>query len=330
MEPLELSAAFMENARTRPIMTGEIEPDGMRLFSSSLYATEIFWRQLHHAEFDVSEMSISSLMIAIAAGITDWVGIPVYTMRRFFHTGIMVRTDRGIAAPADLVAKIVGVPEYQQTSALWTRGVLRDEFGVQPASMAWFMERNPEQSHGGATGFAPPPGVRLQYVPRDKSLGRMLVDGELDALIHFSPGRNLIDRTVVDPLTSPQVRRLFDPAAEAHRFYAKTGIFPINHCVVIRRSIAERHPWTVRSLYDAFVAAAQRANARRASLIAPYAETGTFPASAQRTLAADATPYGVGAARPVLETVSRYLFEDGLTKRRVQLDEVFSEQTMEL
>jgi 4,5-dihydroxyphthalate decarboxylase len=327
---LELSAAFMENARTRPLLTGEIEPEGMRLFSSSLYATEIFWRQLHHAEFDVSEMSISSLMIAIAAGNTDWVGIPVYTMRRFFHTGIMVRTDRGISQPADLVGKTVGVPEFQQTSALWTRGVLRDEFGVQPASMQWFMERNPEQSHGGATGFTPPPGVRLQYVPRDKSLGRMLVDGELDALIHFSPGRNLIDRTVVDPLGSPQVRRLFDPQAEARRFYAKTGIFPINHCVVIRRSIVERHPWMVLSLYEAFVTAARRANERLASLIAPYAETGALAAGARQALAGDATPYGVGAARPVLETVSRYLYEDGLTKRRVQLDEVFSERTLEL
>jgi len=328
---LELSAAFMENERTRPLITGEVRPAAIRLHASSLYPTEIFWRQLHHGEFDVSEMSISSLMIAISKGNHDWVGLPAFSMRRFFHTGVMIRTDRGIERPADLAGKRVGVPEFQQTSALWTRGILRDEFGLQPASMEWFMERNPEQSHGGATGFVPPPGVKLSYVPRDKSLGRMLVDGELDALMHFSPGRNIIDRTTVDPLTSPAVRRLFDPPArEAHRYFTKTGIYPINHCIVVRRSIVERHPWVVLNVYNALEQAKELVAARRASLAEPYAATGILDAARQQAIRADVLPYGVKAARNVLETVSRYLHDDGLTARRVGLDEVFAKQTLDL
>jgi 4,5-dihydroxyphthalate decarboxylase len=321
----------MDSARTRPLVTGEVAPAGITLHASLLYPTEIFWRQLHHGEFDVSEMSISSLMIAISKGNTDWVGIPVFTMRRFFHTGIMIRTDRGIETPADLAGKNVGVPEYQQTSALWTRGIMRDEFGLQPEAMHWNMERNPEQSHGGATGFTPPPGVDLRYVPRDKSLGRMLFDGELDALMHFSPGQNIIDRTTVDPMTSPNVRRLFDPPLrEASRYYAKTGIYPINHCVVVRRTIAEEHPWVIRAVYDAFDEVKSRVAARRASLLEPYAATGTVDAAALQIFGGDVLPYGVKAARTVLETVSRYLHDDTLTSRRVALDEVFAKETLDL
>ena len=130
---LQLSAALTDNVRTRPLIDGAIRPQSVDLYTSVLYPTEIFWRQLHHAEFDISEMSLSSLMIATSRGLTDWVGLPVFTTRRFFHTGIMVRTDRGIEKPADLAGKRVGVPEFQQTAALWTRGVLRDEFGVEPA-----------------------------------------------------------------------------------------------------------------------------------------------------------------------------------------------------
>ena len=328
---LTLSAALTDNSRTRPLLTGAIRPQSITLYASALYPTEIFWRQLHYSEFDVSEMSLSSLFIATSKGNTDWVGIPVFTTRRFFHTGIMVRTDRGIQSPADLAGKRVGVPEYQQTAALWTRGVLRDEFGVQPSSMQWFMERNPDQSHGGATGFTPPADVRLSYVPREKSIGGMLVAGELDALIHFTPGQNIIDRTTVNPLTSPDVRRLF-PAGdvEAHRYFTKTGIYPINHCVVVRRSIVREHPWVVLNIFNAFVEAKEHARKQLDALVEPFLSTGALDHDAGRALRTDVLPYGVNASRAVLETVSRFVHEDGLTSRRVGVEEIFAEQTMQL
>ena len=94
----------------------------------------MFWRQLRFAEFDISEMSISSLIIAMSRGDTRWVAIPVFTMRKFFHTGIIVRKDSGIDTPADLRGKRIGVPEYQQTWAIWSRGILQHEFDVLPAT----------------------------------------------------------------------------------------------------------------------------------------------------------------------------------------------------
>ena len=117
----------------------------------------MFWRQLKFAEFDVSEMSVSSLIIATANGPTEWVALPIFSMRQFFHTSILVRADSGIMQPSDLRGKRIGVPEYQQTWAVWSRGILADEFGVQPSDMTWYMERSPARSHGGATGFTAPP-----------------------------------------------------------------------------------------------------------------------------------------------------------------------------
>jgi 4,5-dihydroxyphthalate decarboxylase len=328
---LALSAAFVSGDRTDPLMTGEVKPVGIRLYASALYPTEIFWRQLHHAEFDVSDMSLSSYTIAVSKGATEWVGIPAFTFRRFFHTGVMIRVDRGIEKPADLAGKKVGVPEFQQTSALWTRGILRTEFGVDPLSMEWFMERNPGQSHGSATGFVPPPGLRLNYVPREKSIGRMLVDGDLDALIHFSPGNNIIDRTTVDPLSSPMVRRLFDPPrAEAKRYYAKTGIYPINHCIVVRRSIAEKYPWVILNLYSAFREVKTRLDSELDRLLEPFVSTGLIDGPTIGTLHRDTMPYSINASKATLDALIDYLHTDGLIDRRVRMDELFAEQTLDL
>ena len=216
MDKLKLTCALSQNPRTAPVISGQVAPQAIELDVTPLFPSEMFFRQLKDKEFDVSEMSLSSLSILTAKGLNqDWVGIPVFTTRYFFHTGILIRTDRGIDKPSDLAGKKVGVPEYQQTAALWTRAALRSEYGLDPRSMVWWMERNPDQSHGGSTGFTPPPGVELHYVPHDKNLGQMLVDGELDALMHYIRQVNLVDRSTIDPLENEHVRYLFDRDAEA-------------------------------------------------------------------------------------------------------------------
>src|ERR1700704_3212732 len=126
---LQLSLAISSNPRSWPILDGTVKPDGIDLVPTILHPSEMFWRQLRFADFDVSEMSFSSLMMAVAGGDTRWVGIPVFTTRRMFQVGTLVRKDRGIDKPSDLVGKKLGVPEYQQTAALWTRGFLQHEYG---------------------------------------------------------------------------------------------------------------------------------------------------------------------------------------------------------
>ena len=120
---LELSIALSDNHYTRPILQGRVGVQGAKLMPTSVHPSEMFWRQLKYADFDVSEMSLSSLFIANSKGDRRWVALPIYTSRTFFQTWILKRTDRGIDSPSDLKGKRVGVPEYQQTAALWSRGI---------------------------------------------------------------------------------------------------------------------------------------------------------------------------------------------------------------
>jgi len=331
MADLQLSLIMGENPRSKPVLDGSMKPEGIELTTTTAFPSEIFWRQLKFAEFDVSEMSLSSFLILLASGNRDWVGLPVFTSRRFFHTGSWVRTDRGIERPQDLRGKRVGVPEYQQTAALWARGALQHEFGVSPTEMEWFMERTAERSHGGATGFQPPAGVRLEYIPADKSIGSMLLSGELDAALHYIADNNLVDRSRARLEDNPKVRLLFpDPEAEGQRYFAKTGLFPINHGMIVRRSIAEQHPWVMLNIYSAFVRAKEAGYARLRQLAEGHTATGLLPRDAAKALNQDPYLYGVKGNRKVLETIAAYSHEQGLTSREVPLDEVFAAATMDL
>ena len=171
-----------------------------------------------------------------------------------FQVGVLVRKDRGIDKPADLKGKKMGVPEYQQTAALWTRGYLQHEYGIHPRDMEFWMERNDEHSQGAATGFRPPQDVKLSYIPNDSNMGQMLIEGKLDGALRYLAGtNNLVDRSSIDLYRHPDFKTLFpDPHAEGVRFYQRTGIYPINHGMVIKRTIAEKHPWVVLNLFKAF------------------------------------------------------------------------------
>ena len=331
MARLALSIALSDNPNTRPLIEGAVAPEGISLATTVIHPSEMFWRQLRFAEFDVSEMSMSSLLISTARGPTPWVALPVFTTREFFHTRILVRADAGISSPADLKGKRVGVPEYQQTAAIWGRGVLENEFGVRPRDMEFFMERVADKSHGGATGFKPPAGVTVHQIPASTNIGEMLVAGELDATLLYLTHRNLVDRSRIDLSVDKRVRPLFpDWAAEGRRYYAKTGIYPINHTVVIRRTLVEKHPWIALNLYSAFAAA--RAEVLRAGnvALASHFETGVLGEDVRKALATDPMAYGVKATRKMLETIADYVHAQGLMDRLVMIEELFVPSTMDL
>jgi 4,5-dihydroxyphthalate decarboxylase len=308
-----------------------VRADGIDLVPTILHPSEMFWRQLHFAEFDVSEMSLSSLLIDVSRGDSQWTAIPVFTSRSFFHTGAWVRVDAGVEKPEDLRGKQVGVPEYQQTAALWSRGVLQHEFGVHARDIEWHMERTEERSHGGATGFQPPEGVKLNRIPAEKSIGSMLLSGELDATLLYITDPNLVDRSREDLQASGKVRLLFrDPVAEGARYFRKTGIFHINHGMVVRKSILEQHPWVALNLFNAFRKAKDIVAARTRELTDVYFRLGLLPPDARSAIATDPYPYGVRANRDLLDTIAMYSHEQGLTPRQLSLDEVFAPSTMDL
>jgi 4,5-dihydroxyphthalate decarboxylase len=326
---LQFSIGLTSNPRTWPIIDGQVTPDAIDLVPTVLHPSELFWRQLRFAEFDVAEMSVSSLMMAKSKGDDRFVGIPVFTTRRFFHTGILVRRAAGIETPADLKGKRVGVPEYQQTAALWARGVLQHEFGVTPKDMEFWMERPPSHSHGGATGFVPPPGVTVNRIPLDKNIGSMMLAGELDAVLFYLVDPNLIDRSTADLSNHPDIKTLFpDPLAEGIRYYRKTGLYPINHGMVIRRELAEKHPWAVLNILKAFERANAAANRQRMDHTDYHVETGLLPADARKSLQVPIVSHGIAANRAVLETVAQYSHGQGLTPRLMKLDELFAASAM--
>jgi 4,5-dihydroxyphthalate decarboxylase len=331
MTNLKLTLICGVNDRTRPLIDGSVRPDGIDLEVTIAHGSEIFWRQLTRAEFDVAEMSMSSLLIITAQDDQRFVGLPVFTSRSFWHTLGLVRKDAGIKRPEDLKGKRVGVPEYQQTAALWTRGVLQHEFGVHPKDIEWFMERTPERSHGGATGFKAPEGVKINFIPAEKNIGTMMASGELDATVLYLTDPNMVDRSRLDLESSPEITTLFpDPAAEGVRYYGKTGIFPINHGMIVKRSVLEEHPWVAINLYKAFAEARDRVAARTRELADVYFGLGLLPLESRSVLAIDPYPYGIKANRRVLETIAEYSHEQGLTPRVVKLEQVFAPSTMEL
>ena len=331
METLTLSIALSDNERTRPLAQGRFQPQGVRLIPTVVHPSEMFWRQLKYRDFDISEMSLSSLFIATARGDRNWVALPIYTSRTFFHTNILVRADRGILRPEDLRGKRVGVPEYQQTAALWSRGILEHEFGVSARDIEWYMERGPDKSHGGATGFSPPEGVRLTQIAPSTNIGEMLVRGELDATLLYLNNRNLVDRSTLDLDTVEVIQPLFkDKQAETRRYFAKTGIYPINHTVVIKRELHERHPWLALNIYHAFVAAKKDVERETAETMQSYFDTGLVDPAGQKALQADPKAYGMKASRKVIETIAGFVHEQGLTDRRVAVEELFAPSTLEI
>ncbi len=324
---LQLSIGMAANPRSAPILDGRVRPDGIELLPSEVFPSELFWRQLKFGDFDVAEMSMSTLMMAVAAGDERWLGIPVFTTRKLFHTEILVRRAAGIEKPGALKGKRVGVPEYQQTAALWTRGALEHEFGVHARDLEWWMERVPSHSHRGSVGFTPPPGVSIRQVPAEKNLGTMMLAGEIDATVHYIANANLVDRSRLDLWSHPDIRPLFpDPVAEGVRYYKKTGLLPINHGMVVKRALAERHPWIVLNMLKAFERANDIAERERLEHAQYHIATGLVAADALRT---PLVRHGVKANRLVLETAAQYSQEQGLTPRRVRLEELFAPSALE-
>ena len=327
---LELSIALSDNERTRPLLEGRVAPQGIKLVPTMVHPSEMFWRQLRFAEFDVSEMSMSSLIIAVSRGDTRWVAIPVFTMRKFFYTSIIVRTIRGSRRRPTCAASASACRNISRPGRSGRAASCSTNSACMPATSNGSWSATRTRAMAAPPALPPPPGVRVNQIPPTTNMGEMLIRGELDGSLHYLVDNNLVDRSTVD--VSGVTRYLFpDPAAEGRRFYAKTGLFPINHTVVVRRSLLESRPWIALNLYSAFVAAKEEIARAGKSYLQWYFESGLLDGGVKRTLAEhDPLAYGFKAARPVLETVAQYVHEQGLSARRVELKEIFAPSTLDV
>jgi 4,5-dihydroxyphthalate decarboxylase len=305
---MRLTIACGRYDRTQALIDGRVKPEGVdELTYLALRPGETFWRMLNHEEFDASEMSFSSYTILRSEGDTRFIAIPVFPSRVFRQNALYVRADSPLRDPAQLKGKRIGVGDYQMTAAVWTRGFLQHECGVAPKDLTWVIGR-PIRT------IVPPPGIRLEPLPAGATLEEMLERGEIDALM-----------TVMIPKTlGTSVRRLIRNFREVElAYYRKTRIFPIMHTFVLRRAVYEANPWLAISLYRAF--AKSRDMALR-HLYDTDALTVSLPwvideIERSREIAWD---YSIEGSRPTLEALVQYLDEQALSRRRMNVEELFA------
>jgi 4,5-dihydroxyphthalate decarboxylase len=336
MPKLTLGFISAFNERVEPLMNGTVQADGVELIPTYSHPAETFWRQLKFHEFEVAEMSMSSYLIARSRGV-DMIALPVFPSRRLFQTELSYRVDSGIELPGDLVGKRLGVAEYQQTAALWIRGILEHDFGVSQYKIHWYMERSEEMSHGGATGFKPPPGISFNRIAPDKSLASTLVNNELDAAHIASPWvlrANALDRSshFRGGGDWSKIKPLFpDRMSEGARFFKQHGFLPVNHAYVIRGDIYRDYPWVAAALYDGFVRAKALACEKLLEGIPSALFFGPEYLSMTREMIGDDPfPYGVNTNKEMLDTIIEYSYEQGLTPRKMKIQELFAETTLDL
>ncbi len=319
MPDVPITVACGDYDRVRGLREGTVPIAGCAVTYSTVEANGLFIRNLKHQEFDVSEMSFSTYITLKARNAHHYTAVPVFMSRAFRHSAIFVRTDR-ITSPADLRGKRVGTPEYLTTMLVWLRGLLSDEYGIAPSDLRWRlggMEQPSQKS-------APPDqiaGVEIENIPADRTLAGMLADGELDALFTARPPSCFLKG-------APNVGRLFaDTRAVEQAYYRKSGVYPLMHAVGIRNTLVEAHPWMARAVFDAFQKAKESAIADLQKLAAfsvtlPWVEA-EYRAT-QAVLGKDIWPYGLEPNRKAIETLCRYLHEQGFTPRRMAIEELFA------
>ncbi len=310
MSKLKLTLACGRYDRTQPLIDGRVEPEGVNLTFLPLRPGETFWRMLNHGEFDVSEMSLSSYTILRSEGDTRFIAIPVFPSRVFRHSAIYLRADSKIERPQELKGKRIGVGDYQMTAAVWVRGMLTHEYGVQPSDVTWVIGR-PIRT------IKPPEGIRMEFMPSEAMLEAMLDRGEIDALASVMSPKAL----------GTTVRRLFrDPRKVESDYFQKTRIFPIMHTLVLNTRLYEENPWLAVSFYRAFSRARDVAYQ---SMYDTDALTVSLPwvidemESARKIFGLQIWDYSIEGSRLTLEALVTYLDEQKLTRRRMSVEELF-------
>ena len=248
MSNLHLTLACEDYDRTRPLKDNIVKAEGIELNYLVMTVEEIFWRMMKYEEFDVSELSMGAFLTAAARGRRPFVGIPVFPSRTFRHRCIFVNSAAGIEKPEDLRGKRVGVPEYSMTAAVWLRGLFEHEYGIAPREIHWILAGEEQPGRKDRVDFEMPPGIRLEN-KSDRTLNEMIESGEIDAMMSPRMPTCFVEN-------SARVRRLFSNYKQVEMdYFRKTGLFPIMHVIVIKRSIYEKEPWVAQTLYKAFCAA---------------------------------------------------------------------------
>jgi 4,5-dihydroxyphthalate decarboxylase len=305
---MRLTLACGHYDRTQALIDGRVRVEGVNeLNYLALRPGETFWRMLNHEEFDASEMSLSSYSILRSEGDNRFIAIPVFPSRVFRQNAVYVRADSPIRDPRELKGKRIGVGDYQMTAAVWMRAFLQHEYGVHARELEWIVGRP-------IRAITQPKDVRIQVMAGEKSLEKMLERGEIDALM----------TVMIPPGLGKTLKRLIPNFREVElAYYRKTKIFPIMHTLVLRRAIYDANPWLAISLYRAFTRARDLAQKH---MYDTDALTVSLPWVIDEIERSREIPwdYSIEGSRPTLDALVQHLDEQQLTRRRVDVAELFA------
>lgn len=311
--------------RTRPLLDGTVQIDGVDPVFMTLSPEEMFFRAYRHAEFDISELSFSSFLVKHSRGDCPYTGIPVFLSRAFRHTSIYVRKDR-IKKPQDLKGCRIGIPEYQLTAIVWARAILEGDYGINPRDVTWVRGGIDEPGRLEKIRFSLPEGVIVEDVGENDTISDMIHRGDIDGFIAPRPPAGAA-------AGNPDVDWLFDdPVETAGDYYNRTGIFPIMHIVGIRNRLAEEHPWLPNAVLKAFqkakdIAVDRLSDTSSTKVTLPFVEERLR--EARRIMGDDYWSYGVKGNENTLTTFLKHHHSQGLSDRLVPLDELFHPSTYE-
>jgi 4,5-dihydroxyphthalate decarboxylase len=327
---LTLTVACAPYDRTRALFDGRVTVPGLRLVPVPLHSEQSFPRAFGRAEFDVTELSLSSHLLQLSRGEAAYAAIPAFVSRAFRHGCIYTRAAAGITDAKQLKGRRVGIPEYQMTLGLWLRGILADDHGVDVNGLSWRTagtnaagrrERLPLELPAGPAG--------MDVRPIAGTLNDALLAGGIDAIL--SP-----TEPAAFAAGDPRITRLFpDPRAAAIAWHRRTGFHPIMHLIGIRRDILAREPGLARRLHDAFLEAKRlaladiEADLRHSSLTQMLPFHAEEWAATKALLGADPWSYGVAANRAELEAICRWSHAQHLSRRRLSVEEIFTPDTLE-
>jgi 4,5-dihydroxyphthalate decarboxylase len=294
MTPLTLRAAIASYPHAVALKDGTVTSERVRFdFEEMPQITRAFRRMVRTLDFDLCEIALTTLAQAHAYA-KPIVGLPVVLMRGFHHGALVCRNDSAIAGPRDLTGKRVGVRAYSQTTGIWLRGILQNDHGVHPESITWLTA---EDAH--VSEYHDPPNV--QRIAPGQDLTAMLIAGEIDAGIALTG----LEPTQIRPVIP-------NPDQAAADWFARTGAYPVNHIVCVKRALLEQYDWLASELMDLFTKAKHAARS-------PSAETRWQP-----IVGGDVLPYGLAANRRGIELCVAFAAQQGLVPRAYRPEELFA------
>ena len=315
MAKLRLTVATGDYDIIRPLKEGLVEAAGLELiFLTDMGPRERHWRLARKTEFDVCEENVGAYFIARDQG-HPITAIPVFLHRRFRHGFVFINTAAGIKSPKDLIGKQIGGTNFMPAGNIWMRGILEERYGVPHRTISWVTDRSED------IAFDAPRDLRIEIKRSAKSLNDMLADGDIPAMI--SP---TIPRPFV--MGDKRIARLFPDYKQVEiEYYRETGIFPIMHVTTIRQEIVDKYPWVTTNLVKAFEASKQMAYQRVANpRMVPLAWVRTAVEEQREILGSDPWQYGLtDANRKNLETIQRYVHQQGMVSKLRKLEELFDD-----